>query len=426
MLPVVFGLCWWWMDGRWRWRSLVPLIPFLLVSLLASGWTIWEQQVHARAAGGEWAQTWTERAMIAGLNVWFYLDKLAWPHPLIFIYPRWKIVESQMLMYLPALAAAGGMFILWRRRHGPMRPLFFAAAYFVVSLFPVLGFFNVYFFRYSFVGDHFQYLASIGPLALAGTGITTAFGFFARRRPFLKPVLCGALLGLLGVLTWRQTGIYRDFDTLWRDTLDKNPASWMVQNSVAGILLRKGQVVEALGHLQKALESNPNSVVTHTNFGYALLQIGRVNESLAHLQKALDINPNSTAAHSNLANTLLQLGRVDEAVSHLQWVLVVDHHDAEAQKNMAWVLATCPETRIRDGAKAVELAERANQAERRNPIMGATLAAAYAETGRFGDAIKTAENALHLAVDSGSVALAERIRAQIALYRAGQPFRDIR
>ena len=197
MLPVVLGLCWWWMDPRWRWRKLVPLIPFLLVSVLASGWTVWEQQFHSGALGSEWAQTWAERIIIAGLNVWFYLGKLAWPHPLIFIYPRWKIVESQLLAYLPALAAAGGMFILWHQRNGRMRPLFFAAAYFTISLFPVLGFFNIYFFRYSFVGDHLQYLASMGPLVLVGTGITTAFDFFAKRRPFLKPVLCGALLGSL-------------------------------------------------------------------------------------------------------------------------------------------------------------------------------------------------------------------------------------
>jgi tetratricopeptide (TPR) repeat protein len=427
MLPLVLGLCWWWMDGRWRWRNLVPLIPFLLVSLLASCWTIWEQQSLATAIGGEWVQTtWAERLIIAGLDVWFYLGKLAWPHPLIFIYPRWKIVESQLLAYLPALAAAGGMFILWRRRDGPMRPLFFATAYFIVSLFPVLGFFTVYFFHYSFVGDHFQYLASMGPLALAGAGITSAFDLFAKRRPFLKPAFCGALLSLLSVLTWRQTGTYRDLETLWRDTLDRNPVSWMVQNSVAGILLEKGQVADALAHLQEALELNPNSVVTHNSFGYALLQIGRVNESFAHLQKALEINPNYMPAHFNLANTLLQMKRVDEAVFHLQKVLTGAPGDAEAQKNMAWVLATWPDARIRDGAKAVELAEHANRTESGNPIIGATLAAAYAETGRFLDAIRTAEAALQLATDSGNVALAELIRAQIALYRSGRPFRDNR
>jgi Flp pilus assembly protein TadD len=426
MLPVVLGLCWWWRDSRWRWRNLVPLVPFLLISAVGSGWTIWEQQFHARALGSEWAQTWAERLIMAGRAVWFYLGKLVWPHPLVFIYPRWQIVASQPLAYLPTLAAVSGILILWVHRNGRMRPLFFAAAYFVISLFPVLGFFNIYFFRYSFVGDHFQYLASMGPLALVGTGITTAFGFFAKRGQFLKPVICGALLYLLGVLSWRQAHIYRDLDTLWRDTLDKNPGSWMVQNSFADVLLHKGQVDEAFSHFQKALESNPNNVVTHNGLGYVFLLMGRVDESFAHLQKALEIDPDYTAAHFNMANTLLQMGRMDEALSHLQKVLTTNPRDVEAQKNMAWVLATSPETRIRNGTKAVELAELANQTDRRDPIIGATLAAAYAETGRFADAIKTAENALRSATDSGNMALIELLRAQIALYRSGQPFRDIR
>ena len=187
MLPVVLGLCSWWEEGRWRWRHAAPLTPFFLISAAASVWTIWEQQFHAGAIGAEWAQTWPERLIIAGRDVWFYLGKLAWPHPLIFIYPRWQIDASHPLAYLPVLAATGALFFLWRRRNGWGRPLFFACAYFVVSLFPLLGFFNVYFFRFSFVADHFQYLASMGPLALAGAGMTRLPALLERRKPQAKP-----------------------------------------------------------------------------------------------------------------------------------------------------------------------------------------------------------------------------------------------
>jgi Flp pilus assembly protein TadD len=121
------------------------------------------------------------------------------------------------------------------------------------------------------------------------------------------------------------------------------------------------------------------------------------------------------------------MGRLDEAVSHLRTVLAVTPRDPEAQKNMAWVLATCQDAHVRDGAKAVELAEQANQTEGgANPTVGATLAAAYAEAGRFTEAIKTAERALQFATASDNAALADGIRAQIALYRSGQPFRDKR
>jgi tetratricopeptide (TPR) repeat protein len=420
---------------------------------------------------------------------------LVWPNPLIFIYPRWKVVEPQLWAYLPAVVAAGGIFLLWRQRNGRMRPIFFSAAYFIVSLFPVLGFFNVYFFRYSFVGDHLQYLASMGPLALAGSGIIIALNALAKQRPLLKPALCGALLCLLGALTWKQARVYRSLETLWRDTIDKNPASWIAQNNFAMLLQQQGQDDEAIAHFQQALELAPNIFEIHNNLGYALLVRGRVSESLphlqkalemepdhafvhhnlgsalfqsgivdeaivhlqkalkidpgylpaytalgsallqkgrvaesfAHLQKALEIDPNDKTAHLNLANTLLEMGRADEAVSHLEAVLTNAPDDAEAQKNMAWVLATSPESRIRDGNKAVQLAERANQSTNgRNLNTIITLAAAYAEAGRFPDAIQTAEAAMEVANNSGNVTLAEGIRAYIELFRAGYPFRDVR
>ena len=145
MLPVVLGLCWWWMDGRWRWRNLVRLIPFLLVSAVASGWTIWEQKNHSGALGPEWAQSWPERAVIAGKVIWFYLGKLLWPHPLIFIYPRWTIDASQFVAYLPVLAAMLMLFVLWLNRNG--RP----AGVFCVCVFPGFTVPGARFFQHLFL-----------------------------------------------------------------------------------------------------------------------------------------------------------------------------------------------------------------------------------------------------------------------------------
>src|SRR6266403_5330578 len=231
MLPIVLALCVWWRRGRIGWRDGVPIAPFLLISAFASAWTIWEQKFHASAVGPEWAQTWPERLIIAGRAIWFYLGKLVWPHPLIFIYPRWEIYSWQWMAYLPLLAATVGLIVLWSLPGKTGRALSFAASYYVVSLFPVLGFFSVYFFRYSFVSDHFQYLASMGPLALAGAAITQgARRLVALRRgpsllparqrnavarttewqSFLLAAIGGALLLVLGVLTWRQTAIYHN------------------------------------------------------------------------------------------------------------------------------------------------------------------------------------------------------------------------
>ena len=226
MLPFVLALCIWWMRGRIRWRDMLPLAPFALISVVASAWTIWEQRFHARAVGPDWVQTFPERLIIAGKALWFYLGKLVWPHRLIFIYPRWHVDSSKVVAYLPLMAAMAALIALWFVRTQWGRALFFAAAYYVISLFPVLGFFSVYFFRYSFVSDHFQYLASMGPLALTGAGIATLLGRFCetqdhfvsrpdtvtrsgttiaspRWRLFLSGGLCGTLLVSLGFLTWR-------------------------------------------------------------------------------------------------------------------------------------------------------------------------------------------------------------------------------
>jgi tetratricopeptide (TPR) repeat protein len=483
-LPAALLLVRWWKTGRLRWKDVLPLVPFFAIGLGLGLGTAWIEQHQGGAQGTAWSFTFTQRFLIAGRALWFYASKLFWPAKLTFIYPHWDISVSSGGQWLFLLAAVAVIVTLWWARTRAGRGPLVAVLFFAGTLFPALGFINVFPFRYSFVADHFQYLAGVGLIVLAAAGLT--------RLPRFVP---GMLLALLALLTWRQVGIYRDLDTLWRDTLDKNPASWMAQNNFAMVLLRKGKEDEALAHFQQALELDPNKFEIQNNLGYALLEMGRVNESFPYLQKALEMEPNRAtvhynlgnallqtglvdeaivhlqealeidptyvpaqsnlgsallqkgrveesfdhlqraleidpdyiAAHFNLANTLLQMGRVDEAISHLQKVLTTDPNDPEAQKNMAWVLATWPEARIRDGTKAVELAERANQlTESRNPIIGATLAAAYAETGRFPDAIRTAEAALQLAADSGNVALTELIRAQIELYRSGLPYRDIR
>jgi tetratricopeptide (TPR) repeat protein len=158
-----------------------------------------------------------------------------------------------------------------------------------------------------------------------------------------------------------------------------------------------------------------------------LLEVGEVSDSLAHLQKALEIEPNLADAHYNLGNTYLQMGQANKALSHYQRALEIEPNDTEALNNMAWVLATWPDALTRDGGKAVKLAERADSLARgKSPIAGATLAAAYAETGRFAEAVKTGQRAMQLANGEGNAARADSIRAQIEAYQSGRAFRDRR
>ena len=524
-LPAALLVMFWWKRGRLSWkREVAPLLPLFAVGIASGLFTAWMERKFVGAEGSEFDFSTLERCLIAGRAFWFYLGKLFWPANLVFIYPRWNISQSVWWQYLfpaAALLLLAG-FWLWRgRTRGPLAGLLFFAG----MLFPALGFFNVYPFRYSFVADHFQYLAGIGPIVLAAAGMTVAFGWLEKSRAFLKPVLGGALLAMLGVLTWQQCGMYADIETLWRTTLARNPNSFMAHlnlgivlaqkgsvneaitqfqttldlkpgyakalNNLGLALLQKGDADEALIRFQEAIKINPNYADACYNLGNALIQKGRVEEAIVSYQKALQIKPDYAEAgynlgnaliqkgsvaeaitcyqkalkikpdyveaHNNLGKTLLKTGRVAEAITHFRKVLQIkpDHVNAcynlglallqegrageaipcfqktlrlkpdfpEAQNDLAWVLATSPQASLRNGDQAVKLAERANQlVGERNPIILRTLAAAYAEAGRFDDARRSARKAMALAQTSGQPALGEQLNGDLQLYEAGHPF----
>jgi tetratricopeptide (TPR) repeat protein len=442
MLPVVLALCIWWRTRRVQWRDIAALAPLVLISALASVWTILEQKFHAGAIGAEWAQTWPDRLIIAGRAIWFYLAKLIWPHPLIFIYPRWEIDSSQATAYLPLLAALAGLLALWLNRARWSRAVFFAAAYYVVSLFPVLGFFSVYFFRYSFVSDHFQYLASMGPLALAGAGIVTAVGRFGelrklsradtdalqfsgniavlRSKSFLLPATSGIFLLLLVVLTSRQTAVYHNLVTLYTATLTKNPGCWMAHYNLGIALNEQGDTDGAISHYREAVELWPGYAEAHYNLGRLLAQKGLVDEAIAHYEKALEVNPSDADAHNNLGATLFASGRIDEAIAHYQKALVIQPDYADASCNLAGALLSKGDL---DGAIACYsacLAVSPNQPEAQY-----NLASALFRSGRTDDAIAHYQKVLELSPDNadaranlGSALLAKgRLRDAIAQYR---------
>ena len=444
MLPVVLFLCIWWRAGRPRWHDVVALAPFVLISALASFWTVFEQKFHAGATGAEWEQTWLDRLIIAGRAIWFYLAKLIWPHPLIFIYPRWEIDSSQLTAYLPLLAALAGLLVLWLNRAKWGRAGFFAAAYFVVSLFPVLGFFNVYFFRYSFVSDHFQYLASMGPLALAGAGIITAcsrIGASSRLSSFPSTSrdpgpqgsgvgvgalvtmpsvgVCGVLLLLLVVLTWLQTAVYHNLVTLYTATLTRNPGCWMAHYNLGIALNKQGDTNGAIFHYRQAVDLRPSYAEAHYNLGRLLVQKGQLDEAITHYEKALEISPGDADAHNNLGAALFASGRVDEAIAHYRKALVTQPNRADASCNLASALLSKNDL---DGAIAYYsacLATSPNQPEAQY-----NLASALFRRGRTDEAITHYHKVLELSPDNadahanlGSAFLAKgRVRDAIAEY----------
>ncbi|HEV2045506.1 MAG TPA: tetratricopeptide repeat protein [Chthoniobacterales bacterium] len=339
MLPVVLVLCLWWRRRRLLWRDLAVLAPFFSISAAASGWTIWEQKFHSGALGLEWAQTWPERLAIAGRDVWFYLSKLLWPSALSFFYPQWKIDATKLATFVPLVAALGGLLLLWWKRNSSLRPVFVAAAYFVISLVPVLDFFDVYFFRFSFVSDHFQYLAAIGPLALLASGIASLdLRSFGKTRAWLEPTLVAALLLLLGALTWRQTENYTDAETLYRMSIERNPNSWPAYSNLGAIFLQNRQVDEAISYCRKAVEIKSDSAESQYNLGNCFLARGDFAQAIAPYQAALRGRPNNTKARNNLAVCLAAVGKINEALEQFKEAIRFDSNYAEAHYNLGYTL----------------------------------------------------------------------------------------
>ena len=369
ILPVVLCLCAWWMEGRWQWRNLPGMIPVFIMSLAACALSIWTQGLQvAGITDPQFLRSWPERLVAAGDAVWFYLGKLIWPHPLITVYPRWEIDAGQWSSYLPMVAVLIVLFILWFKRGSWPRPYFFAWAYFLAALLPVLGLVDNYIFRYSLVFDHFQYLASMGPMALAGAGMAWLMKIVFPGKIWQPSTLVAAMLLILGMTSWQRAWVYTSQDTLWTDTLAKNPTCWIADNNLGYALFQKGQldvatvrfqkaieinpedeeaynnlgmiyiskgqIKGAIEQLQKALEIDPNFVAVRVNLGINLGKEGRIKEAIFQFQKALESNANNAATHSNFGNALLRNGHVDEAIVQYQNALEIDPYYAEAHNNL--------------------------------------------------------------------------------------------
>jgi len=220
-----------------------------------------------------------------------------------------------------------------------------------------------------------------------------------------------------------QQGRMEEAISCYQKALEINPNHAKAHNNLGNAFRQQGRLEEAIAHFQKALAINPDYAEVHNNLGVVFTQQGRIEGAISQFQKALEIKPDYAEAHYNLGNAFLQQGHVEEAIAHFQKALAIKPDYAEAQNNMAWVLATCPQASLRNGIKAVGLAERANQlTSGENPVILATLAAAYAEAGRFPEAIETVQRALHLAEAQSNTALAGALQSQLKLYQAGLPF----
>jgi tetratricopeptide (TPR) repeat protein len=396
VLPLVLLLCVWWQRGRWQRADVAQIVPFFGLAFGMSVLTVIEQRGHILKAGiTAWKLGVGERFIVGGKAVVFYAAKLLWPVKLAFVYPHWELRTTSFLSWLPlaGVVAGGALLWVWRRRSWARAGLF-GLGCFVAGLLPVLGFFDVYYFRYSFVADHFQYLASVALIALLASVATRICESAGRVGCHIGTVMGAATLIALGALTWSQAGAYRDVETLWRDTLAKNPDCWMAHNNLGDVLYKSGRVQEAAEHYEQALRINPELAEAHYNLGNVLSREGRTEQAIRHYEQALRIRPHYAEAQNNWGEALQQMGKPADAIVHYEQALRIEPGLAGAHNNLGNALY-----QIGNMQKAIYHYE---QALRINPDVAEThnnLGTVLSQVGRMQDAIRHYEQALRIKPD---------------------------
>ena len=365
-LPAALLVVAWWKRSTLSWRKdVVPLLPWFALGLAAGLCTAWVERKYVGAEGAAYELHGLQRCLLAGRVLWFYFGKLLWPVDLSFVYPRWTIDASDPSHFAGMIAAVAGILALWRIRRRSRAPLA-GALFFAGTLFPALGFFNVYPFAYSYVADHFQYLASLGVIVPVCAGLATLVVGRASR-PSSGPAaglraLPILLVALLACLTWRQAHDYHDNPTLYRATLARNPAAWMASYNLGMELAARNETDAAIASYRDALSVRPDYAEAHANLAMSLLTLpDRRDEAVSHLETAVRLKPELWQAENNLANTLAQIpGRENDAIRHYEAVLRRRPELAEIQMNLG--IALLGRNRRAEAIPHLESAVRTNPA----------------------------------------------------------------
>jgi len=454
-LPALILLLVYWKRGRIRLGEGLALAPFFVLGVVLARMTIGLEVGRVGAGGVDWQLSPLQRVLLAGRAVWFYAWKLVWPVGLSFSYPQWRIDSGELWQFVFPVGVAAVVALLFALRGRLGRAPLVAVLAFIGMLVPALGFFDVFPMRFSYVADHFQYLASVALIVPAAGLLTSGMERASRASHGSRKVgWLGAalLLGTLMVLTWRQAGIYEAPERLWTDTIQKNPSSWLAQNNLAVEFVRQGRLQEAARHFDAALHLRPEVVQVYVNAAKVLKALGRDREAAAHLERAVALEPSNAEArellgmsrmeagdfesaerelrelvrivpgmasgHALLGRALERTGQRSEALSEYWEALRLDPRDDPTIVRQVRLLAGCQPADSPSIRQAIRLAEVADvRTGHSNPQLLGALAAAYAAKGRFADAEAAARKAMTLAP---STSFEDPIEAEHAAYAQGR------
>src|SRR6266853_2715741 len=394
-LPAALFLILWLQKKPITMRRVIQILPFVVLGIAMGLLAVWWERYHQGTSHAVFPfLSPIERLLVASRAVWFYLSKIFWPSDLTFIYPRWNISPANLIDYIWLVAGIAACVVIYFLRRYVGRGVEGAAAFFVATLSPVLGFVMLFTFRYTFVADHYQYLACIGPIALASAGIVNLSDKFAQYRGVIVSVAL-LVVASLGTLTWRQAATYTDIETLWRTTLARNPECWMAQTNLGLVLLQKGEIDDGIAHYRSALQMQPDSWDAEYNLGTALLGKGQVDEAILHCEKAVAMRPTDPDAQVSLGDALFQKGRIDEAMAHYQKAITVHPDHFLARYSLGHALLEKGEL-----DSAIQVCRSALLLRPWDADCQTTLAIALEEKGNPAEAIQHYQNALEFAPQS--------------------------
>jgi protein O-mannosyl-transferase len=447
----------------WLDRQLIPQrlflekIPLLALSAASCVATLLAQK---QSAGSIDQLPFLWRVNNALVSCVSYIWEMLWPTRLAVFYPHPnnRLPVWEIILAIAFLIAATATALLLRKK----RPYILTGWFWYLGmLVPVIGIVQT---GEQAHADRYTYLSQIGLYLLIAWAATDLTASWRCRRELLGIGAVTTIAALSGCAVV-QTSYWKNSESLWtralavtskndvahnnlgflslrRGELDRaishfqtaldirssnaeahyNLGGALIHNNLGNALARKGLADEAIPHYEKAIELRPDYADAYYNFGSVLFQAGRIDEAIAHWQQALAIQPYDGDVHTSLGNALLQKGLVKEAIDHYQEAVHIAPEDALVRNNLAWILATSSTPSIRNGAEAVVLAEQAVQfSVGTNPTFFRTLAASYAATGRFSEAIGAAERGMEIASAQGNSDLAKALETEIALYRARTP-----
>jgi protein O-mannosyl-transferase len=388
-LPLALLVILWWQRGALSWRrDIMPIIPFVVLGLACGLVTVWVEQKYFVSDGMAYELSLLQRILLAGRAIWFYIGKLVWPD-VIFIYPRWNIDASDWQQWLFPISAIFATVIFWAIRKRWREPLA-AWLLFCGTLFPVLGFLNVHYFVYSFVADHFQYLACLPLIALAAAGVKLLFDRIPKKENWLVAVGCAIVVSALAARTYFESRAYAGPVVLYQTTIDRNPDCWLAHSNL-GLALLEHDPQAAIEHFREGLRLRPDYVGARQNLANALMATGRLNKAISEMRIVASHQPDNPTVLNTLGAALLQAGEYTEASQQFQRALQLRPDDPMTHYNLGVL-----QTYAGNTAEAIAQYEQAIRLSPKYTHAHNSLAVMLEQAGRRDEALEHLQTALRL------------------------------